>query len=339
MRRLAGILLVTGSLLWGAVSVAQSVTPGAATAGGAEAPARPGGPPPVVAPPVGPNSSATAPETDGDETDGVEPASDGSAEPSRTEDEKAGASSSEASKEGERRGQKCMEVCKQNQACIHGRCVKTCSPACRPGTSCSPDGFCRRPLTGGGSVQTEDELARIAGAESAGATEAFVLDPGGAAFLGVQAAYERGRISAWVARVLFMNTGLMSYSIEPLNEFERFELGVGLSLGYRRYERNVGNLRGFFYGGGLLGQVVQVADDTNLFRRTTVLAGPYGEFGYRWVFGSLLFGFGPNLAIRVPLSNTLQSTGKGSCVESNACAQADAARFEGTLALEMGWLQ
>jgi len=234
---------------------------------------------------------------------------------------------------------KCPEVCRQDEACVHGRCLRACTPECRPGTTCKPNGSCIAPPVES-DFRTEDELARISGAESADAKQAFILDPGGIFFLGANVAYERGARSAWIGRLQLMNTGLMSYTLEPQNEFERFEFGFGASFGYRRYETNFGNLRGFFYGGGLLGQAVQVVDDDrNRFARTTVMVGTYGEFGYRWVFGNLLFGFGPNLSIRFPVGNGFSARGRNSCVEDDTCPTPGAARFEGTLALEIGWLQ
>lgn len=233
---------------------------------------------------------------------------------------------------------KCPEVCGANEACIHGRCVHTCVPDCRTGTICMPSGQCMAPPVEK-DRRTEDELARLAGAESADATQSLLIDLGGIFFLGAQVGYEWGARDAWIARLQLMNTGIMSYAIEPQNEFERFELGFGASLGYRRYEAKVGNLRGFYYGGGLLFQAVHTEDlFRGRFERTSYFTGPYGEFGYRWVFGSLLFGFGPNLSIRVPFAHTLYAREPGSCVYRNDCGTPGAARFEGTLALEIGWL-
>jgi hypothetical protein len=236
------------------------------------------------------------------------------------------------------RRNKCSEVCRQDEACVHGRCIAACTPECRPGTTCAPDGSCVRPPIRR-DLRTEDELARIAGAESANDDEAFVLDPAGIAFLGVQASYERGATSAWVGRLLLMNTGLMSYTIEPQNEFERFDFGFGTAFGYRHYETSFGNLRGFYFGGGGLVHLVRVNDDTHDYARTTILTGPYGEFGYRWVFAHLLFGFGPNLSLRLPVANIFDAQGGHSCATSGTCPGPGAARFEGTLSLEIGWLQ
>lgn len=233
----------------------------------------------------------------------------------------------------------CPEVCRSDQACVHGRCLHACTPECRPGTTCQPNGTCLAPPVVR-DFKTEDELARIAGAQSADAKQAYLLDPGGIFFLGAQLAYERGGRSAWIARLQLMNTGLMSYSLEPQNEFERFEFGFGTSIGYRRYEAAFGNLRGFFYGGGALFQILQVVDDRrDDVTRTSYMTGPYGEFGYRWVFGSFLFGFGPNISLRVPVAHGFAARGPDSCVADGTCPSPAAARFEGTLQLEVGWLQ
>lgn len=249
------------------------------------------------------------------------------------------ASVSEPPRKKEKERSLCPEVCSQDEACIHGRCVAACSPSCREGTFCAPSGDCL-PIEVDENLRTESEVLRIAGAESAKSTEAIVLDVGGFIFQGIAAGYEWGAIDTLTTRIQVMNTGLANYSVEPQNEFQRFEFGVGASLGYRHYESLWGHLRGFYFGGGAQYQLVHVVDDQrDLVSRTTHLVAPYGEIGYRWVYGSLLFGFGPHVMIRFPVAHGLASHGEGSCVATDSCPTPGAARFEGTLVLEVGLLQ
>lgn len=233
----------------------------------------------------------------------------------------------------------CPVVCEQDEACINGRCVVACSPACKGGTFCSPEGRCL-PLKTPKKPRTEEEVQRELGGTSAHANEAFVVDLGGILSQGIRLGYERGRAHAWLFRLQLMNTGVLSYTVEPQNEFQRFEYGLGGGLGYRRYEGLWGNLRGFYWGGGGQYQVVRVIDDSrDWVARFTHWVNPYAEMGYRWAFGKYLFGFGPLLTVRMPIAHGLFEYGSGkSCVSQKSCETPGSARFEGTLVLEVGIL-
>lgn len=233
----------------------------------------------------------------------------------------------------------CPERCHQDEACVFGRCVVACTPACREGTDCTPSGECA-PRTVALGRLTEEEICLRRGKESRYSDEAVFVDFGGMLFTGLQLGYEWGKADVFVLRAKLMNLGFANYAVDSLNEYERFEFGFGASAGYRRYETKLGNLRGFYYGGGLLYHAVQSVDrGPDPFARTTHWTGLFGEFGYRWVFGSFLFGFGPSLSVRVPLVSHFAERSGGTCVEAGSCVAPTSARFEGLLSLEVGFLR
>lgn len=232
---------------------------------------------------------------------------------------------------------RCPQVCGQHEACINMRCISTCRPACEEGSYCTPDGECRERRGPTRQVATEAELQARHGAESAHSESAAILDVGGFLGLGVRPTYEWGAMHSFHLRYQAMSTGLMSHQLETQTEFERFDWGFGAWFGYRRYEGKWGNLRGFFYGGGLGYSAVHVRDNQReVVGATTHYAIPYGEFGYRWVFGNFLFGFGPSVAVRFPLFTHFNSLGEGSCAGRGDCARDAPSRFEGTMTLEIG---
>lgn len=232
----------------------------------------------------------------------------------------------------------CDRVCDVGEACVDGRCLARCSPNCREGTYCTPSGQCMPMPTPPKEEETESELQTRLGSPSAGATMVVSADVAGVLFRGVRPTLEWGRKNAFLARLLLMNTGLMNYFEEPTDGYERFEWGFGVELGYRRYEAKTGNLRGFYYGGSLGYSLSAVGDFTSeLYTVQNHRVGVLAEFGYRWVFDHLVFGFGPTLGLRVPVHERFRSTGSGSCVEDNSCDRPNPLLFEGTLAIEVGW--
>jgi hypothetical protein len=137
-----------------------------------------------------------------------------------------------------------------------------------------------------------------------------------------------------------MNTGITTHAAMVQNEFLRFEWGFGLSAAYRFYEATWGNLRGFYYGGGMEYRISQVTargdPDTNQILHSVA---PFGEFGYRWVFGSFVFGFGPTLGLRYPIASGFGALNSTSCRVNAGCEEAGKREFEGTVHIEVGWFQ
>ncbi len=235
----------------------------------------------------------------------------------------------------------CPVICGQHQACIGQRCVEMCRPSCRKGTFCSASGECEplpQPKT---PLLTEAERQRLSGAESADSPAFVFLDVGGIIGLGARLGLETGRRDAAVFRAHFLNTGIMSHAAYVENERQRFEWGFGASVGYRHYEQSSGNLRGFYLGGGLDYGVVRLRrrglPDIAQLQHS---AAPYAEFGYRWVFRSFAFGFGPTLALRYPVASTIVGTDRSLCEGDDfVCTEVRGRRLEGMMHIEVGWFQ
>lgn len=242
---------------------------------------------------------------------------------------------SELALDSYRSGWLCPEVCTQSQACIDGRCIEACVPECREGTYCTAARECMPVRHSPVSKPTEAEVNWAMGHVSAEARRSVSFDFAGVLFQGVQIGYEWGASTAWLTRLRLMNTGLMNYTVEPQNAFERFDYGLGWSFGFRRYEANWGNLRGFFYGAGLDLQAVAVSDGGIAYHRGTLLGGGHAEFGYRWVRGWAFFSLAPTLGIRAPLVEMEWGAEKDQCPR-NRCPDSGDARFEGALSLEVG---
>lgn len=235
----------------------------------------------------------------------------------------------------------CPQICGQDEACVDGRCSVRCVPSCRDGTYCTAERECLPIPKIGATQPTEGELQRRLGARSAAATHATVVDMGGVFFMGIRPTYEWGRRHSAHVRIMLMNTGMMPYFLEPQSAVERFEWGFGTSFGYRWYEAGWGNLRGFYWGAGLEYAVTEVRDPfQDLVATVTHYGSGYAEFGYRWVFGDFLFGFGPALAVKVPfLMDRRAMPGGGSCLAAGTCPRDTSARVEGTMVVEVGWLE
>ena len=165
------------------------------------------------------------------------------------------------------------------------------------------------------------------------------MDVGGIVGFGVSAGYEVGSSHSFNLRFKALNTGLLSYQVLPRNEFERFDWGIGLSLGYRHYEAQWGNLRGFYYGGGLGWSVNRVVSDADLtVARVTNSLSPFAELGYRWVFGQFILGFGPQITAAAPVAQFSKEVGNVQCVNETLCAESSVVRLEGSFVIEIGWM-
>lgn len=234
----------------------------------------------------------------------------------------------------EERATLCSTVCSPSEACIDGRCVEACDPDCREGTICTEFGTCvplPQPLR---PRWTEAEVHERLGGRSVDRTSVIFVDPVGVAFQGVQIGYEWGAVSSFIVSARLMNTGFMSYSNEPLTEFEHFEYGYGLSFMRRYYEGTYGNLRGFYYGFGAEAQAIAIGLPYDALRGTIKVA-LMGHLGYRWAWEGFTFGFGPVLGMRVPVYSTYISKGDGAC-DRVSCPLDSAVRFEGQLSVELG---
>ena len=233
----------------------------------------------------------------------------------------------------------CDRVCEQDEACVDGRCLARCSPDCRDGTYCTVSGECNLLPKAHADVQTEAELQTRFGQASKDATGAFFIDVAGVLFRGASLNLEWGKKESLRVRFSPMNTGLMNYFEQPGTVFERFEWGLAGALGYRHYEARFGNLRGFYYGGGLSYQVTEVRDLTNgRYALDVHYIGGFGEFGYRWAFGHFLFGFGPSLALHQPVFEARRGLSEDSCVFRDNCDPREGGLiFDGTMGIEIGW--
>lgn len=145
----------------------------------------------------------------------------------------------------------CPEVCAQNEACVHHRCVDVCRPDCREGTYCTPSGTCEQLAYSQEPVVTEAEQQSKSGESSKDSRTLLFIDVGGALGYGIRTGLEFGQAHAALIRFQIMNTGVLSHAEYVENEHERFEWGFGFSAGYRKYMSTWGNLRGFYVGGGL----------------------------------------------------------------------------------------
>jgi hypothetical protein len=190
------------------------------------------------------------------------------------------------------------------------------------------------------AILTEEDRQLISGAESKDSEVLFLVNIGGIVGFGVQPGLEFGKQHSLIARVQLMSTGLMSHADFYENEFLRFEWGFGFSAAYRHYEAEWGNLRGFYYGGGIDYRITQVTDrvDPEVSQVLHSVA-PFGEFGYRWVFGNFALGFGPTLALRYPIASGFGKLNSATCDVNEGCSEVRASQFEGTMNVEIGWFQ
>ncbi len=233
----------------------------------------------------------------------------------------------------------CPVVCAQHQACVRHRCVDMCRPDCREGTYCTKAGTCEPIRETGRNVLTEAERQRLSGLPSKDSHWLVFADLGGIIGFGVRPGIEVGTLDSLLLRLHLLNTGVMSHAAFVENEYERFDWGFGVSVGYRRYQSTWGNLRGFYVGGGLDYSVSLIDSrgdaDLSQMRHT---AAPFGEFGYRWVFGSFALAFGPTLALRYPIFVGSFGSDQDLCKTEIECDETSR-RFEGTVNLEVGWFQ
>lgn len=234
----------------------------------------------------------------------------------------------------------CPILCSNYEACIEHRCVETCRPGCQPGAYCTADAECLPLPQPKEAILTEADRQLISGAESSDSKVLLLLNVGGVIGFGVQPGMEFGKKHSFIVRAQLMNTGLMTHAAYEENEFLRFEWGFGASAAYRYYEADWGNLRGFYYGGGVDYRITQVtarADPTS--DEVVQTLAPFGEFGYRWVFGNFALGFGPTLAFRFPIASDVGKLNSEVCDVNADCEDVGASRFEGTMNVEIGWFQ
>jgi hypothetical protein len=234
----------------------------------------------------------------------------------------------------------CPVLCNAYEACIEHRCVETCRIGCRPGTYCTASGECRPMPQPKEPALTEAERQRLAGRASADLKTVLFGDLGGIAGFGLALGFEHGQQNSILLRARALNTGVMSHAVYAENEYERFEWGFGGSVGMRHYEATWGNLRGFYYGGGVDYSVIRLmnrvrASDGHVLHSVA----PFGEFGYRWVFSSFAIGLGPTIGLRYPVGTGFFSKNQPICREDQSCEESDSRRFEGVLHLEVGWFQ
>jgi hypothetical protein len=233
----------------------------------------------------------------------------------------------------------CPEVCEQHEACVQHRCIEMCRPDCRQGTYCNSAGSCEANPEPSQVILTEAERQSLSGLASKDSRWLLFVDLGGIVGYGARPGIEYGILNSILLRLHLLNTGIMSHATFVENENERFEWGFGASLGYRHYESTWGNLRGFYFGGGVDYSISLIGSrgeaDLSQLRQT---AAPFGEFGYRWVFGGFALGFGPTLALRYPVSVGTFGSDKDLCTSEIDCEDT-ARRLEGTVNLELGWFQ
>jgi hypothetical protein len=234
----------------------------------------------------------------------------------------------------------CPVLCSRYEACIEKRCVDTCRAGCRPGTYCTASGECEPVPEPRVPILTEEDRQRLSGAKSIDSKVLLFADVGGFFGFGVKPGLEYGQQHSMVTRVQFLNTGIMSHAVFAENEFQRFEWGFGASVGYRFYEAKWGNLRGFYYGGGLEYTVIRLSDRVQEgVHQILHSAAPFGEFGYRWVSGNFAYGFGPSVSLRYPIGTGFSLDNRQGCSSPVSCDELSSRRFEGTLHIEVGWFQ
>ena len=232
----------------------------------------------------------------------------------------------------------CPMVCSRYEACIEQRCVDACRVGCRPGTFCTPSGECEPLPEPRVPILTEADRQRLSGAPSAESKTLLFADVGGVIGFGIKPGFEYGRKHSMVGRVQFLNTGILSHAVFAENEFQQFEWGFGASIGYRFYEAEWGNLRGFYYGGGLEYTLIRLSDRVQEgVHQTLHSAAPFGEFGYRWVSGNFAYGFGPSVSLRYPIGTGFSLDNRKGCSSPVSCDELSSRRFEGTLHVEIGW--
>lgn len=234
----------------------------------------------------------------------------------------------------------CPVVCSQYEACVEHRCVEMCRAGCRPGTFCTSAGECETLPEPSQPILTEEDRQRLSGGPSADSKMLVFVDLGGIVGFGVKPGLEWGTNHSLIARFQLLNTGIMSHAVFAENEQQRFDWGFGTSFGYRRYGATWGNLRGFYFGGGLDYTAIRVSDRLSEERHQLLHAvAPFGEFGYRWVSKDIAFGFGPTVSLRYPIGTGFSPDNVKGCSSPITCEEVSNRRFEGTLHIEIGWYQ
>jgi len=155
---------------------------------------------------------------------------------------------------------------------------------------------------------------------------------------GLDPSFEWGRRTTFVVNARLLNTGVLPYVLTAAeSSHDSFSYGFGLGIGVRHYPMSDAQ-SGFYVGAGLeymFGKSQDNVDDMAAYSSHYLI--PYGTFGYRWWFGSVLLGLGLLGGVAHPIAASAEPIGPSGCRYSDSCRN-DAATFPFTmLTLDLGW--
>ena len=174
--------------------------------------------------------------------------------------------------------------------------------------------------------------------ESSEPDSVFFVDALGVLTFGLTPGYEVSLGSAsLVARLRIMNLGALSYLALPADEADDyFDWGVGAALGFRTYPMS--HMRGFYVGGSAeIDHYVTADEDDDLAEYTTTLLTPFGEAGYRWIFGKFVLSVGGGAGLSIPIAASDEPIGDNGCVYDNSCEEERDMGFVVLANVELGW--
>lgn len=236
----------------------------------------------------------------------------------------------QAASEGTNGDEGCRPACRTGYVCIERQCVSACNPPCGAGEVCTEGGECR------GAAASTAVAAVVIIEPRSGAV--FRFNSLGVLQFGLDPTLEFGsRTSFWV-RLRAMNSGLLSYIIaaDPSDD-EKFVLGLGGSLGFRRYSGM--GMWGGYWGAAfeyVYTHVEDTEDDLAVYKDHGVI--PQFESGYRWPLGtSFNLDVGAALGVYVPVGHTDEPSEAGGCVYEDSCDGKRESSFYGLLNLGLGW--
>jgi hypothetical protein len=199
----------------------------------------------------------------------------------------------------------CVPDCRGGFVCVSGACVSACNPSCPAGQHCTLTRSCDPdvapapanlpPPASADIVLVPPSTARPE--EPRGADTHFAAYANVLGFLqfGVVPAIEvGGRNFGLSARLRVMQTGVLSHLLlaDPTDD-EVFASGLGFGGHARYYSGRGGNMRAFYFGGGLEYLSTRIEDTTSDREAyVTSLLVPQIELGYRWVWGNFLLDVG-----------------------------------------------
>jgi hypothetical protein len=209
----------------------------------------------------------------------------------------------------------CVPDCRAGFVCVSGACVSACNPPCPAGQhctaarSCDPD-VAPAPVSlpaPAPPIPTAAAPSTAPPEEPRGADTHFAAYANVLGFLqfGVVPAVEVGGRNFGVsARARLMQTGALSYLLlADGTDDEVFASGLGLGGHVRYYSGKGGNMRAFYFGGGLEYVSTRVEDTTSDREAyVTSLIVPQLELGYRWVWGNFLLDVGGALGYAIVTS-------------------------------------